>query len=142
MPPRLETAAVRPGRDLAAGLARPGGRLAAGAAGRAGWGRAGQGPPQDPVLGEDVHHGAVQADPDALPGQRGADLDDLIAQRDDPGGVDQPVHFHAPTRGQGAGERPRRRGACQAGTGAAQPRQVHLGQPGGTVLTRHPPMLR
>src|SRR5262249_19172961 len=45
-----------------------------------------QGAPQHPVLGDDMHDLAVEADPGALPGQRGADLDDLVAQRDDPGG--------------------------------------------------------
>src|SRR5260221_10969392 len=63
---------------------------------------AGQAAPQDAVLGEDVHDLAVEPDPGVLPGQRGADLDDLVAQGDDAGGVDQPLHFHAAGRGQGS----------------------------------------
>ena len=43
--------------------------------------RAGQGAPQHTVLGDDVHQLAVKADPGPLPGQRGADQDQLIAQR-------------------------------------------------------------
>jgi hypothetical protein len=46
-----------------------------------GWDRARQGPPQQAVLGDDVHDRAVQADPGPLPGQRRADHDDLVAQR-------------------------------------------------------------
>jgi hypothetical protein len=38
-----------------------------------------------------VHEVTVEADAGAPPGQRGADLDNLVAERDDPGGVDQPV---------------------------------------------------
>jgi hypothetical protein len=37
-----------------------------------------QGAPQDAVLGEDVHDLAVEADAGTLPGQRGADRDDLV----------------------------------------------------------------
>ena len=40
----------------------------------------GQGAPQDAVLGEDVHDLVVEAEPGPLPGQRGADLDDLVAE--------------------------------------------------------------
>jgi hypothetical protein len=64
----------------------------------AGEDRAGQAEPQDTVLGDDVHDLAVQADPCALPGQRGADLDDLVAEGDDSGGVNQPLHFYEADR--------------------------------------------
>ena len=53
----------------------------------AGRDRAGQGAPQDAVLGDDVHDLAVEADAGSLAGQRGADLDEVIAEGDDPGGV-------------------------------------------------------
>jgi hypothetical protein len=39
-----------------------------------------------------VHDPAVDVDAGALPGQRRADLDDLIAEGDDPGSIDQPRH--------------------------------------------------
>ena len=68
----------------------------------AGWDGAGQGAPQHPVLGDDVHQLAVQADPGPLPGQRGADQDQLVQQGDPADAVDQPVHFHALAGGQGS----------------------------------------
>jgi hypothetical protein len=92
--------------------------------------RAGQSAPQDAVLGDDVHDLAVEPDPGPLAGQRGADLDDLVAERDDPGGVDQPLHFHAAGRGQGTRRWPGRRRPGRTGTSVAEPREVDCGQPG------------
>jgi len=51
-------------------------------------------------LGEDVHQLAVEADAGPLPGQRGADQDQPVQQRDAADAVDQPVHLHTPGRGQ------------------------------------------
>jgi hypothetical protein len=51
-------------------------------------------------LGQDVHQLAVEADPGALPGQWGADQDQPVQQGDPADAVDQPVHLHAPGRGQ------------------------------------------
>ena len=63
---------------------------------------AGQAAPQDAVLSEDVHDLAVQAEAGALPGQRGADLDDLTAEGDDSGKVDHPLDLDAAGRRQGS----------------------------------------
>ncbi len=57
-----------------------------------------QAAPQDAVLGDDVHDLPVQADAGSLPRHRGADLDGLVAEGDDPGGADEPLHFHAAGR--------------------------------------------
>src|SRR5215472_2364579 len=83
-----------------------------------------------PSWGDDVHDLAVQADAGALPGQRGADRDDLVGEGDDAGGVDQPLDFHAAGRGQGAGRGPGRGRSCRGGTGLPQPGYVDGRQPG------------
>ena len=101
----------------------------------------GEGAPQDAVLGEDVHDLAVEADPGPLAGQRGADLDDPVAQGDDPGGVDQPVNFHAAGRGERSGGRAGWWRSCWPGASSAQPGQVNRRQPGWHGLDPPPPML-
>jgi hypothetical protein len=62
----------------------------------------GQGAPQHPVLGDHMHQLAVEADAGPLPGQRGADQDQVVEQGDPADAVDQPVHFHAPAGGEHA----------------------------------------
>jgi hypothetical protein len=86
-----------------------------------------QGLPQDAVLGDDVHDLAVQVDSCSLTGQRGADLDELVAEGDDPGGADQPLDFHAAGRGQGTGRRSCRGRSClwPAGSGRDLPDPRH-----------------
>ena len=103
---------------------------------------AGQGAPQDAVLGDDVHDLAVEADPGTLPGQRGADLDDLVAQGDDPGGVDQPLDFHAAGRGQRLRARARPGAVLPAGHHLRSRARSTADSRDGTVLIRHPAMLR
>lgn len=91
---------------------------------------AGQGAPQHPILGDDVHQLAIQADAGPLPGQRRADQDQPVQQGDAAGAGDQPVHLDAPAGSQHTGGRPGRWRACRAPIGAAQPGQVHPGQAG------------
>jgi hypothetical protein len=71
-----------------------------------------------------------------------ADLDDLVAEGDDPGSVDQPLNFDAAGGGQApgafsAGGGPAGRAPCwrSRARSTADSRE-------GTVLIRQPPMLR
>ena len=128
MPPRLETLRWTARRDCGSGSGA-GEADALETVPLAGRDGAGQGAPQDAVLGDDVHDLAVEADAGSLPGQRGADLDDLLAQSDDPGGVDQPLHFHAAGRGQDTGRVAFRGRSCPAGTILAEPGEVNCRQP-------------
>jgi len=63
---------------------------------------------------------------------------DLLAQRDDPGGIDQPLHFHADGGGQRSGRVPGRGRSCGAGALVAEPGQVNGGKPGGDGLDPPP----
>ena len=108
----------------------------------AGWDGARQGAPQHPVLGEDVHQLAVEAEAGPLPGQWGANQDQPVQQGDPADAVDQPVHFHAPAGRQGSW-----RWACGGGpAGRPSARRNRAKSTSerreGTVLIHHPPTLR
>ena len=125
MPPRAETRRCTvTGPDGGGGLAAA--RRAPRSRGRSpGGNRAGHGPRQLPVAGDDHHLGAVHPQDDALPSQLVADVELGASQADQAAGVDRALHLHGRA---GPGQQRGRTG--RAGAIGGQPGQLDYAQPG------------